>query len=224
MMVSWHAVARPVSLTLTSPSGKVIAPGSTAFFNSKGSSYQFFRIQSPEVGEWQLRVVVAKNLDSGVAAYTWGVYGTTPVRARVVLPRRILGAKSIQAMLTLQAPARVVVSSKFSGAGVSPKASLKALLEQHASELKEIKLPFDPDKPTDPDLYRLAALDHQLVAQGKPSLFATTVLALRMNAAARPAANLNTSVPGTYHLHIQAEGKTQGGNLFQRQTLNSLTV
>jgi serine protease AprX len=225
MMVSWHDSIHPVSLTLTSPSGKVIVAGSTAFVNRKGSSYQFFRIESPEVGEWQLRVDATKKDQPGIAAYTWGVYGTTPVGIRVVLPKLILGAKSIQAMLTLKAPTRAILSAQFSGTGTSPKTSLKSLLEKYAEQLKEIKLPFDPDKPaSDPNLYRLAALNSQLSAGGKASLFETNEQKLKVSGTARPTAKVDTSVPGTYKLHFQGDGKTLKGNPFQRQSLNSLTV
>jgi hypothetical protein len=225
MMVSWHDSIHPVSLTLMSPSGKQIGAGSNAFVNRRGSSYQFFRIESPEVGEWQLRVEATKKAQSGIAAYTWGVYGATPVGLRVVLPKRILGAKSIQAMPTIQAPIRSIAKSQFSGIGTAPKTALKSLLEKYAGRLKEIKLPFDPDKPaSDPNFYRLAALDSELNAAGEPSLFETTEQKLYFTGTARPTAKLDTSVPGTYKLRFQGEGKTRKGNLFQRQSLNSLTV
>ena len=224
MMVSWHDPADPVTLTLTSPSGRVIAAGTSTVINGTGSSYQFFRIESPEVGEWQLRVEPSKK-NRATAAYTWGVYGTTPVGLRVVLPKRILGAKSIQTMITLRAPVRAIGSSQFTGVGTAPKTDIKLLLEKHAGQLKDIKLSFDPDKPAgDANLYRLVALDSKLVAAGKPSFFETTEQKLKVSATARPTARLDTSMPGTYKLRFQGEGKTRKGNRFQRQSLNSLTV
>ena len=225
MMVSWHAPAQPVTLTLTSPSGTVIAAGSAVCINGTGSSYQFFRIESPEVGEWQLRVEASKKNQKGTVAYTWGVYGTTPVRLRVVLPKQILGAKSIQMMITLHAPIRAVGSVQFSGIGTAPTTDLKSLLEKYARQLKEIELPFDPDMPaSDPSLYCLTALDSRLNAAGKPSLFETTEQKLKSSGTSRPTAKLETSVPGTYKLRFQGEGKTRKGNPFQRQSLNSLTI
>ncbi len=225
MMVSWHAPAHPVTLTLMSPSGKAIAAGSAVCINGTGSSYQFFRIESPEVGEWRLRVEASKKNQKSAVAYTWGVYGTTPVGLRIVLPKQILGAKSVQTMIILLAPIRAISSARFSGIGTAPKTDLKSLLKKYAGQLKEIKLPFDPDKPaSDPNLYCLAALDSRLNADGKPSLFETTEHKLKVNSTSRPAAKLETHVPGTYKLRFQGEGKTRKGNPFQRQSLNSLTV
>jgi serine protease AprX len=224
MIVSWHDRARPVLLTLISPSGKVINAGSVTCLNRTGSSYQFFRIESPEIGEWQLRVETSRKNESRIAVYTWGAYGTTPIGLRVVLPKRIVGARSIQAKLALQAAPRTIDRAQFNGVFASPKVSLTALLEKHARQLKDIKLVFDPDKPNEPSLYRLAALEIQLQARGRPSLFEVTEQTLQISGPARPIVKLDTSVPGTYKLSFQSEGKTQKGNVFRRRSLHSLFV
>ena len=224
-MVSWHDLAQPVTLTLTSPSGRVFAAGTPAVVNGTGSSYAFFRIESPEAGEWQLRVEGSRQSRAGMAAYTWGVYGATPVGLRVVLPKKRLGERVIDAMLTMRAPIRTIGSRQFSGTGTGPRTALKSLLEKHAARLPEIKLPFDPDKPADANLYRLAALDSQLRQAGKPSLFEKTEQRLRVaGGAARPTAKIDTAVPGDYDLRFQASGKTRKGHAYQRESLNSLTV
>lgn len=225
MMVSWHNLAHPVKLTVVSPSGRVLDAGTTAVINGKGTSYQFFRIESPEVGVWQLRVRPAAKDQKGACAYTWGVYGTTPVGLIVVLPKEILGAKSIKTMLNLRAPIRRIGSAQFSGIGTAPKTDLKSLLDKYARQLVEINLPFDPDKPAgDPNLYRLAALDSQLRQSGKPSIFKTSAQKLKLSGTTRLTAKLDTPVPGTYKQYFQCEGKTRKGNPFQRQSLTSLTV
>jgi hypothetical protein len=161
-----------------------------------------------------------------MAPYTWGVYGATPVGLRVVLPKKLLGERVIQAMLTMRAPVRALASRQFSGTGTAPRTALKSLLEKHAARLAEIRLPFDPDKPaSDPNLYRLAALDSQLRKAGKPSLFETTQQRLGVaGGSARPTAKIDTAVPGNYDVRFEASGKTRKGYQYQRQTLNSLTV
>ena len=225
-MVSWHDLAQPVTLTLTSPSGKVFAAGTPAVVNGTGSSYAFFRIESPEAGEWQLRVEGSRRSRPGMATYTWGAYGATPVGLRVVLPKKLLGERVIQAMITMRAPVRAIGSRQFSGTGTAPRTALKSLLEKHAARLQEIRLPFDPDKPaSDPNLYRLAALDSQLRQAGKPSLFEKTEQRLRIaGGTARPTVKVDTAVPGTYNVRFHASGKTRKGHEYQRQSLNSLTV
>lgn len=127
-------------------------------------------------------------------------------------------------MIILKTPPRAIGLAQFNGNVTSPKTSLKTLLDKYAGQLKDIKLPFDPDKPTDRNRYLLAELDRQLQAKGKPSLFEMTEQKLKITGESRPTTKLDTSVPGTYKLRFQADGKTRKGNPFQRQSLNSLTV
>jgi hypothetical protein len=227
MMVSWHRDDRPVSLSLVSPSMRVVQPGSPVYSNRTGSTYQFFRVHNPEPGEWLMRVRGhgRPGVRAGDAhAYTWGAYADTPLGIRCELPKRPLGLAELKVGAIVADPRRAIRTVRLAGTLDAPALSTAQLIERHRAGLKRIVLPFEPDGKQDPDLYKLPLLDAQLIAAGKRSIFETRPRGLAFASAGDRSASFKPAVAGAHGVLVEASGKTRGGFPFQRQARRSVRV
>jgi subtilisin family serine protease len=221
MLVSWHDPRRPVELTLISPSNQVFAPGSALHYNKTGSSYQFFRIDRPEPGLWHLQVSIkGEALDElkGARTYTWGAYGTTPLRLRAKLPEKLIELPELKIAATLNDRSKLVRSLQIAGTVRVPLLTANELIAKYADTLKSIDLPFEPDNPQlDPNLFKLVVLDSRLRARGRPTIFTTRSRRLNLTLLNGYTTVVNTLVHGLYGVHLQTTGRTRGGHIFARQ-------
>jgi hypothetical protein len=223
-MVSWHDAGLPVSLSLVTPSLKTITPGSTAYINRSGSSYQFFRIEGPEPGQWTMRVTADKSSKQrGKRTYTWGVYGTSPVGIRCQLPKKLSGVKQLKLVAQPITGDKLVRTVRIVGEIDLPMTSTGDLLKQFRGALRDIKLPFEPDTSRpDPDLFKLGVLDRQMQANGKPSIFRTKRRRLAFTKPTNYTGKVETRLPGIYTIELVASGKTRKGFTYVRRSLCSV--
>jgi hypothetical protein len=216
---SWHDPARPVTLSLVTPSLKVITPATTAHLVVAGSSYLVIRVDAPEPGDWQLRVR-ADRATRGVHGYTWGAHGDSPIGLRLAPPAKPLGKTRLQIGATLAAPTGAARSTTVTGRADVDLRSVRDLADAHAAQLKRVKLRGKPDAPTvDAAVAKLPLLDLQLTRAGKPSLFATAARELRFRRA-QPSKPWTTQVTapasGIAAVTVTAAGVTNGGSRFTR--------
>ena len=147
-MVSWHDEKLPVSLSLVSPSRRVFRSGTPLHFNYVGSTYQFFRIQNPEPGEWLMVVRTAKAEDDErlrTHNYTWGAYGSSPLGIRYELPKELVGQPALKIVAGLTGRREVARSVRFVSSVMVPRDPIELLLKEHHDKLETIDLPFEPD-------------------------------------------------------------------------------
>ncbi|MGD8626305.1 MAG: S8 family serine peptidase [Anaerolineae bacterium] len=221
LMVSWHDPELPVSLSLITPSQRVIKPGSPVIFNRSGSSYQFFRIDEPEPGEWQM-VVRSQRRDGAprfaTHAYTYGAYGKTPLGIRAHLPKKLAGAPSLKLHASLAGLDQAARTVRFVTTLRTPRLSVDELLEKHHQALDQLDLAFEPDNPElDPNLFKLAALDRALQKEGKRTLFGLRHRRLHLTRNNDYTDALETPVAGLYPLHLVAVGTSAEGFRYRRQ-------
>lgn len=221
MMVSWHNPGRPVSLTLISPSYSTIRAGSPLYINRTGSSYQFFRIEKPEVGNW-LMIVSALGQESGSVGdshpYTWGAYGKSPLGIAYRLPKKVLGLKKLRLEVNLVQKQKVARTMRIYGFVNVPRQTIGNLIGKYKPLLAKIELPLKLDRPKmDPNLFKLAALDMQMVDKGKGSIFRTQRRFLSFTKNNRYADSIAMGVPGLYTIKLTATGRSREGYVYQRQ-------
>lgn len=228
LMVSWHNPQLPVGLTLISPSQQVIEPGNVRHLNRTGSSYQFFRIEAPEPGVWQMQVRSARQAVLGLRtrhAYTWGAYGTTPLGIRCELPEKRLGQPQLRIVAQLRDPAKAARTLRFGAGFTVPTMTTGDLIRRLGNQLATIRLPFEPDTPRiDPQLARLVLLDNQQRAAGKPSIFPTRRRRITLTRLNQYAGTAKTPIAGLYDIRLEATGLSQKGLLYLRQSLCSVRV
>ena len=222
LMVSWHDVQAPVSMSLFSPSFQIIKAGDPQHYNLRGSSYQFFRIQRPKSGMWYLMV---RAEEKGAAAYTWGAYAKTPVGIDYKLPRERIGRPSLPMAARLHDPKEAMRSLRFDNRVLVPQTSIEKLLEKYQEHLGQINLDLEPDTPKlTQDLYKLGLLDQQLRKEGRRSLFETRMHELRMTRTNDYKTEFETSVPGLYAMRLVAVGSSGEGIRYRREAMFDLRV
>jgi hypothetical protein len=227
MMVSWHSLGAPVSLTLISPSLRSIRAGSPLYVNQTGSSYQFFRIEDPEPGIWRMLVRSGKReggLPWGSHAYTWGAYGTSSLGIRYKIPGKLLGlsALRIATELTGRKMARTI---RFTGSANLPRLPVESLLEQHGPALVDVRLPFEPDNPKlNPDLFKLAVLDKRMGDEGEGSIFPTLSRRLHLTRYNSYTDVLKTPISGLHSVQLTLAGTSRKGYRYRRQTRFSVRI
>lgn len=221
-IVSWHNPKEPVSLTLISPSRQKLHAGTPLHFNRSGSSYQFFHVESPEPGIWQMLVRSGKREGDTVKsshAYTWGAYGRSQLGIGYQLPKRLLGIKQLKLAAYLEGDRKVARTVRFTGYVNVPRLSVKALLERHRSLLPDIDLPFEPDRPiVNPDLFKLAILDKLSQDKGKGTIFRMQLRRLRLTRNNRYTDSKKTPVPGLYEVRLAARGTSRKGFTYRRES------
>ncbi|MDA0182235.1 S8 family serine peptidase [Solirubrobacter phytolaccae] len=216
-LVSWHDTAHPVAMRLVSPSLNVITPSTVLHQSIAGSSYSMIRIERPEPGVWELRVTADKTDRPGTHLYTFGVTADSPLGLRLVPPRRITAGKqqTLNARLVGNGLAKTL---DLTGRALVPRTSVDALLKKHAAALKALKTRLKPDsEDVSVALSRLPILDLNLVAQGKPSLFQSSVRNLVV-APGRTTRKLTVPTPtsGITGVDATLNGTTKGGFEFIR--------
>ena len=219
MMVSSHDPGWPVIMNLLTPSGKVLKPGTVQALNHVGSSYQYFRVEDPEPGEWRIRVrAKLKDNDNIIsAAYTYGAYGRTPLRLVYKLPEKLFGAREIKLAVGLEREEKFARSVRMTAQLRHPTKSLKDLVKAYRGQLADINLEFKPDSPkADPNLLRLAMLDKRMSDAGKDSLFRSRLRNLRLSRANGFKGSFKPEVPGIHQSRITASGATREGLKYQR--------
>ncbi len=228
MVVSWHNLAAPVSLMLISPSHRTIRPGSSLHFNRTGSSYQFFRIEAPEPGVWQMIVRAEKRDEDSVKythQYTWGAYGRSPMGLRYETPERLLGLQELKIAVMLAGQREFARTVRFTGSFNLPQQSTDSLLAKFGNQLADINLPFEPDNPkVDPNLFKLAVLDKQMRERRRGSIFRTRLQRLRLTKTTDYTDRVEISVPGLIAAKIAAIGKSRRGFGYRRQAQFDLKI
>jgi hypothetical protein len=220
MMVSWHDPSLPVSLSLITPSQKVIKAGSAVVFNQRGDSFSFFRVDEPEPGEWQM--VVRSERQDGEARwathrYTFGAYGKSPLAIEVDLPRDLARGSELK-VTTRLAGADVARSVRFSATVNTPRLSTDDLVAANKDALAQLDLGFEPDSPrVDVNLFRLAALDRARAAQGQASLFSLRHRRLSLTRTNGYSNSLATPIAGLLAVRISVGGRTDAGFQYRRQ-------
>jgi len=227
MMVSWHDPDRPVSLSLITPSQKVIKAGSAVVFNQRGDSFQFFRLDEPEPGEWQMLVRSdRRDGDSRWAThrYTFGAYGKSPLGIEVELPRELAGSPELKLTAKL-AGADVARTVRFSATVNTPRISVDNLLELNKDALAQIDLGFEPDSPrVDANLFKLAALDGARAAKGEASLFSLRHRRLSLTRTNGYSNSLATPVAGLHTVNLAVVGRSNAGHQYRRQLNFSVRI
>ncbi|MCL4834084.1 MAG: S8 family serine peptidase [Caldilineaceae bacterium] len=222
MMVSWHNLDTPVSLTLVSPSHQTIRTGSPLHFNHTGSSYQFFHIETPESGLWQMHVRADKsNADTlkRFHTYTWGAYGKSPLGIRYKIPKHLLGLPDMEITTSLVGQPKVARTVRFTGSVDVPRLPVDALLEEYRDLLADIDLPFEPDNPKiDPDLFKLAMLDKRIQEKGADSIFRTQFRRLHLTRNNSYTDAIETPVPSLYTVQLAVTGISRKGFSYRRET------
>ncbi len=214
-IVSWHDTGRPVQMSLVSPSLAVFTPTSAPGLTTTGSSYVVMRLASPEPGLWQLRVSAGDT--KGQAGYTWGVHGETPFGLRLMPPTKPLGQRQHEVLVKLDDPSGLAQKARFAGRASTPAVSVDDLVAKNLEALKRIRLRSKPDTPAlDPNVAKLAILDLQLTATGKPSLFESHVQKLRFAGRGTKKATFESVTAGTSGVEVRVSGTTSGGYPFAR--------
>ncbi len=222
MMVSWHDPKIPVSLTLISPSHQTIHTGSPLHFNHLGSSYQFFRIENPEPGRWQM-IVRADRTEADTVrrshAYTWGAYGKSPLGIRYRIPKQLLGLPKLKITASVAGQRKIARTVRFTSSVNVPRLPVHILLKKYRDHLTDIDLPFKLDNPkVDPDLFKLALLDKRMQERGGVSIFRTQLRRLRLTRNNRYTDVIETPLPGLYIVQLAVTGRSRKGFLYRRQT------
>ncbi len=220
MMVSWHDMNLPVSLSLITPSQKVVKPGSALVFNQRGDSFHFYRVDRPEPGEWQM-VVRGERRDGdprwATYPYTFGAYGRSPLAIEVELPANLAGSPALALTVTL-AGADMARTRRFVASVNAPRKSLDELIRGNEDALAQIDLGFEPDSPAvDPNLYRLAALDGAQVAMGRPTLFSQRHRRLSLTRTNGYRNSIDTPIAGLHTITLAATGLSTAGFPYRRQ-------
>lgn len=223
-MVSWHDPSAPVELTLASPTGRLYRPGTSAALNVVADGYAFFRVESPEVGPWTMKVIAGKRLSdlAGAHPYTFGAYARTPIHPALRLPDERVGRRTITlaARLTSERLARTVSFQALLAAATTP---LKVLIEEYHDELEHIAEGLKPDAPTlEPALFGLGLLDQKRRAAGKPSLFVMKTGRLKLTRTTDYQQKVDLPVAGLHRIDVTAVGSTRGGTRYQRQIRSSM--
>ncbi|MEM7115662.1 MAG: S8 family serine peptidase [Chloroflexota bacterium] len=226
-LVSWHNPAQPVSLMLISPSSQVIQAGNVQHVNQQGSSYQYFRIENPEPGPWQMVVRADSKGHDRVQQipYSWGAWGNTPLRLRHKLAPQPAAPANPRLVVGLGDSDKVARSRRFTATSRGPRLPLAGLLDRFKRPLSQINLPFEPDNPrVNPNLYKLALLDQQRRAAGRRTIFSNRTRRLRLTRPSNFQDAIPTNVPGLYRVAVQVRGKSQEGFAYQRSTRFNLHV
>jgi hypothetical protein len=221
MIVSWHDPAKPVSLTLVSPSGKVYHPGSPLILNHTGTSYQYYYVEKPEPGTWVMQVKTSKsgnNEGLHAAQYTWGAFGRSPISLQYKIPKKLAGVREIKIATSLQGSEHVQGYS-LNSVIYMPTWTEESLIEKYQKILKTIDIP-KPDNPkASPDLYRLPLLDRKMRQEGKGSIFSTRKQRIKLTRENKYISSIELKTSGLHKVTLNVRGKTRKGFPYQRQTL-----
>ena len=140
------------------------------------------RIDSPEPGEWTLRVGATRSREQdarGPHGYTWGVHGESPFGLELAPRAAAVGADTLTLQARLADPDKLTRSPRYAGTVAVPVISVADVITKRRDELDRIDLGGEPDTPDlYPSLAKLPLLEQTLVASGKPSLFDSTTSAL----------------------------------------------
>ncbi len=214
-LVSWHDPAGPVELTLTSPYLQVITAATAGNLVINGSSYLVIRIDTPEPGEWTLRVTAGDA--KGTLGYTWGVHGESPFGLRLAPPVKPTGQTKLEIGAQLDDPKGLARTARFAGSVAVPTVSISDLLDKYRDQLDRIDFVTKPDSPdTDPNLTKLSVLDQLLVAAGKPSVFQTQSARIAFRGRGAKVAVFGVPVSGTSAISVRVNGQTGTGYRFTR--------
>ncbi len=221
LMVSWHDPKRPVSLTVVTPSGRILKPGTRECFNQTGSSYQYFQIEEPKPGEWRMRIRAGKTLEPRTAIfktdYTYGAYGRSPLRLRFELPKKLIGARKLKIVSHLKGQKKFTRNLRYSAYLQTPYQSTPQLIKRYRRQLTGLNPDIAPDTPKlKSDVLRLVILDKQFLDKGKKSLFRSRLRRLRLTRNNRYTDTIKTRVSGLHQARIGVTGTTRGGYAYER--------
>lgn len=221
LIVSWHDPGRPVQLSVVTPSGQTLKPGTRECVNHSGPSYQYFQIEEPEPGIWLMRIRAGKNVESNLAfytnSYTYGAYGKSPLGLSVILPKKIIGTRKIKIQAKLKGQKKYPRSLRYQAHVLTPYQSIKELIKRYRRQLAELNLEIKPDTPKfNVNIMRLAVLESQLRAKGKKSLFRSQKRRLSLTKNNKYVATVVTPVSGLNQLRIAVGGTTRGGYSYSR--------
>ncbi len=217
-VVSWHDPGPMPEVSLVTPSLKVLTPGAAgAAVTTVGASYVVLRVDTPEPGEWQLRVGAGKA--RGTVGYTWGAHGDSPVGVVVEPPPAPVGQFTFTVGARLVDPGRHARSPRFTGRATVPTVSVDDIVNKNREALDRLKVRgFKPDTPdVDPALAKLPLLDLQRVAKGEPSVFESAAVKVAFTGRRTKEATVDAPVPGTTAVDVRVSGTTVGGFPFARR-------
>jgi hypothetical protein len=221
LMVSWHERKRPVGLTVVTPSGKVLKPGTRECFNHIGSSHQYFQVEKPKPGIWLMRIRAHKRREPRTAlvniGYTYGAYGRSPLRLHFKLPKKLFGARKVKIGSHLEGQKKFTRNLRYRAYLRTPYQSTPQLIKRYRRQLAELNLDIKPDTPKlKLDVLRLVVLDKQLREKGKKSLFRSRPRRLHLTMNNSYTNTIKTPVAGLHNSRIGVSGTSRGGYKYER--------
>ena len=215
-----------LGIRLRDPKGRLLPSNDSYVQRTVGSGYVIFEIQEPLPGQWFVEVTTSGDTH---VRYTVGGFVRSPIRLVLTVTPRV---PIVNFPLTLNVGVvdgrRDVSGFRASGSATAPTASIKTLLDQNRSKLRDIrpvKVPGGDTLPT--DMGKLVALRNKQLADTGKDIFATTTAKITFGAAGPVASGQvgATGEQGSYNLVVVATGNAPvTGGRFVRKGLVSVLV
>lgn len=167
--LSWEGSDSAFALRLRSPSGALFDPGSPEVFHVQGSTYQLYRVGTPEPGRWEMLVDRRDARGNLPVSVTTAALADTDVRCTLRLDPKYQIWGKLRLWLKAELAGRPLPGGRAVAHITYPTLSIDDLIRRHAEDLKGIELDrrrLGGDLQINPDRIRLGILADRLAAQG----------------------------------------------------------